>query len=46
VTEALWLMLALGAVLGFLIGRWSAENRRARSDMDKVWNSRRSYRDS
>jgi hypothetical protein len=44
-TEALWLMLALGVVLGFLIGRWTAENRRARFDMDKTWQSRRNYRD-
>jgi hypothetical protein len=44
-TEALWLMLALGALFGFFVGRWSAETRRARHDMGKVWEGRRGYRD-
>lgn len=44
--EVLWLMLGLGGLAGFFIGRWSAETRRARSDMDKVWKGRRGYRDS
>jgi hypothetical protein len=43
-TEVLWVMLGLGALLGFFVGRWSAEGRRARSDMDKVWKGRRGYR--
>jgi hypothetical protein len=44
-TEVLWVMLGLGGLLGFFVGRWTAETRRARSDMDKVWNARRGYRD-
>jgi hypothetical protein len=42
--EVLWVMLGLGGLLGSFVGRWSAESRRARSDMDRVWNTRRGYR--
>jgi hypothetical protein len=42
--EALWLILVIGLVGGYFIGRWRAENRRARHDMGRVWGSRRGYR--
>jgi hypothetical protein len=45
VTEALWLVLGIGAFAGFYLGRRSAENRRARHDMGKAWDGRRGYRD-
>lgn len=41
---ATWLLLGLGAVPGFFLGRWSAEGRRARHDMRTVWNGRSRYR--
>jgi hypothetical protein len=44
-TEAMIVVLAVGMFLGFGIGRWWAEYQRARVDMRRVWNSRRSYRD-
>lgn len=37
-------LLVLGAVPGFFVGRWSAESRRARSDMSKTWKGRSNYR--
>ena len=40
----LWLMGAVGAVLGFFAGRTWAEFRRARVDMRGIWNGRRRYR--
>jgi hypothetical protein len=40
----LWVVLALGLFVGFLIGRWSAETFRARSDMSRVWEGRKGYR--
>jgi hypothetical protein len=43
--EALVLVLALGGLLGFFVGRWRAENRRARFDMERTWQGRRGYRD-
>jgi hypothetical protein len=43
--NALWLMLVIGVFIGWFLGRWTAENRRARSDMNRVWNSRKNYRD-
>jgi hypothetical protein len=43
-TEALWFMLGLGGLLGFFVGRAVAEIRRARFDMDRVWDNRRTYR--
>ncbi len=42
--EVLWLMLAVGVFLGWFIGRWRAENRRARVDMNNTWKNRRNYR--
>jgi hypothetical protein len=44
-TEVLWVMLGLGGLLGFFVGRWSAETRRARFDMDRTWQGRKGYRD-
>ena len=41
---ALWLVFIVGTVVGYHVGRWRAENRRARYDQDRVWNQRRSYR--
>ena len=38
------MLLVIGAVPGFLIGRWSAEYRRARADMRGIWKGRRRYR--
>jgi hypothetical protein len=45
-TEAMLLILALGVFIGFSVGRWWAEQQRARSDMRRVWDTRRGYRDS
>lgn len=45
VENALWLVLVIGVFIGWFLGRWTAENRRARSDMNRVWNSRKNYRD-
>lgn len=42
--EVLWVMLALGVFLGWYIGRWRAENRRARFDQQAVWKNRHRYR--
>jgi hypothetical protein len=44
-TNAMWVILAIGIVIGFSVGRWWAETRRARFDMDRVWESRKNYRD-
>jgi hypothetical protein len=38
-------LLGIGCVFGFLIGRRTAENRRARYDMGRTWEGRRGYRD-
>ncbi|HEY2095555.1 MAG: hypothetical protein QOI50_2341 [Pseudonocardiales bacterium] len=43
--SGLWLILLVGVFLGFYLGRWRAENRRARFDQDRVWNGRKAYRD-
>lgn len=45
VENALWLMLVIGVFIGWFVGRRSGENRRARHDMDRVWGSRKNYRD-
>jgi hypothetical protein len=45
VENALWLMLVIGIFIGWFLGRRTAENRRARTDMDRVWDSRKNYRD-
>lgn len=38
------MMIGVGAVGGFFVGRWSAEYRRARADMRGIWNGRKKYR--
>lgn len=38
------MLLVAGAIPGFLVGRWSAEYRRARADMRGIWNNRKKYR--
>lgn len=43
-TEVMWLCVGAGAFGGFLLGRWSAEARRARYDMRRTWESRKNYR--
>lgn len=43
-TETVWL-LVVGGFVGVFVGRWWAEARRARYDMNRVWNSRKNYRD-
>jgi hypothetical protein len=43
-TTTMWVVLALGVFLGMFVGRWRAENGRARHDMDKTWNARKDYR--
>jgi hypothetical protein len=40
----LWTLLIVGVIIGWYIGRWRAENRRARFDMNNTWNSRQNYR--
>lgn len=40
------IVLLIGALVGFFLGRSWAEWRRARFDMRQVWNGRRRYRDS
>lgn len=42
--EVLWVMLAVGVFLGWFIGRWRAENRRARFDQQLIWKNRTRYR--
>lgn len=44
-TNSMWVILVVGIVIGFFVGRWWAEFRRARFDMDRVWGSRKNYRD-
>lgn len=36
--------VGVGAVGGFLVGRWSAEVRRARYDARRLWDQRKNYR--
>ncbi len=43
-TTVMWLMLGVGAVVGFLAGRWWAEVAAARWAMSKTWRGRRGYR--
>jgi hypothetical protein len=40
----LLVLIGIGCVLGFFIGRWRTENRRARVDMKRTWEGRRGYR--
>ncbi|MGH3614888.1 MAG: hypothetical protein ACRDRK_20305 [Pseudonocardia sp.] len=42
--DAIRLILGLGVFLGLLIGRWRAENARARYDMNRTWDGRKNYR--
>lgn len=44
-TDAMWVILVVGLLAGIWLGRRLAENQRARSDMARIWNSRRNYRD-
>jgi len=37
-------MLVLGGFGGWFVGRWRAENARARFDQRKTWNGRKNYR--
>jgi hypothetical protein len=39
-----WLLMAIGTIPGFYVGRWTAESRRAHHDMDRTWNGRKNYR--
>lgn len=39
-------LLLMSGFGGMCIGRWRAENRRARRDMKMIWNRRRHYRDA
>jgi membrane protein DedA with SNARE-associated domain len=41
---ALWSAFFVGNAIGYHIGRWRAENRRARHDQTRVWNERHDYR--
>lgn len=43
--EAWYLLVGIGIIIGFPVGRWSAERGRARFDMDKTWKGRKNYRD-
>lgn len=42
--DAIWLILLIGVILGFYLGRGRAENQRARHDQDRVWDARHNYR--
>lgn len=44
-SSAIWVALLVGLLVGYYFGRWRAENRRARYDQDRIWRSRRDYRD-
>jgi len=48
VTEDMWVFLiigmAVGAYVGYYVGRWRAEVGKAHHEMIKNWNSRRNYR--
>ena len=43
-TEVVVLILVIGVFLGFFVGRWWAERQRARYDMYRIWNTRKSHR--
>lgn len=38
------LLLLVGVVVGFYLGRWTTEFRRGRFDSSTAWNARRRYR--
>jgi hypothetical protein len=42
--SGIWLLLGIGAFLGFYLGRWRAENARARFDQKRAWEGRKAYR--
>jgi hypothetical protein len=44
-TTAMVVLLLMGAAGGFPIGRWWAEDARARHDARGVWEKRSAYRD-
>jgi hypothetical protein len=39
-----WMLLLVGMIPGFYVGRWSAERGRARYDGKRAWNQRQNYR--
>lgn len=39
------ILLLLGGVGGYFVGRWAAETRRAMFDRGVIWRNRRRYRD-
>lgn len=43
-TNTVWGMLLLGGAGGWFVGRWWAENARARFDQDRIWKARKNYR--
>lgn len=43
-TDTVLAMLVLGGFGGWFVGRWRAENARARFDQRKTWNGRKNYR--
>ena len=42
--DAIWLILLIGVILGFYLGRGRAENQRARHDQSRTWDARHNYR--
>jgi len=44
VDTATWVLLIIGMIPGFYLGRWRAESRRAHFDQDRVWASKDLYR--
>lgn len=40
----LFVILAVGIAIGLMLGRWWAENQRARYDMRQLWRGRKNYR--
>ena len=44
VDSAIWVILIIGMVLGFYLGRGRTENQRARHDQARTWDSRHNYR--
>jgi hypothetical protein len=43
-TTATWLLMAVGSIPGFFVGRRTAEFGRARYDQKRVWAQRQNYR--
>ncbi len=44
-TEMVFVVLAIGAILGFYIGRWWTERQRGRFEMQQAWERRNLYRE-